>query len=118
MMIKPRIEVITAPNEKLSQSSRQFCASWMCPREASRSADWKRDVQYRQSREEVMMSLGNVLEEERSIRRHRSSDPQSESKQSRAEPEKCRGEGGEKTEYCGEKKGEIECWRSSFRVRV
>lgn len=64
------------------------------------------------------MRFRNILEKERSIRRHRSTDSQSEPEEPSAKPEEGRGERREEAEYRGEKEGEIEGWRTSFRVGI
>lgn len=94
----------TAPKEKLTAFEGQL-ASRRALRFNSQSAE---------SGEQVVIALGNVLEKQRAIRGHRSSDACSETKECDAKPEEGRSEGGEDAEDRGEEKGEVEGRRSAL----
>lgn len=64
------------------------------------------------------MSLGNVLEEEGAIGRHRPSDSSPQSEQGDTQPEKTGRESREKAEDGSEEEGEVEGGRATLRVRV
>lgn len=110
-MTRPMMEVRTAPNEKLYSTKNSQLGS--CHRRLSRP-----DSQSAQRREQVVVSLGDVLEEERAIRGHRPANARPQAEERDTQPGEARGKSREKPEDGGEEKSEVEGGGATLRVGV